>query len=449
MPEKPPNEVELESPGTEPESETEDVAEVQADADGAPVEEVDGDADVAEDAAAEAVAEPEGDVEAEPDAATEADADVLPDAEPDAEPEAEPEPEPEPEIGPEALREMAYIVESVVFAAGTPVPVKELARILTLPGESAPSAKTVRAATKLLFEEYAPGRHGIVFLEVAGGFQFRTARENADFVRQVFKEKPARLGRAALETLAIVAYKQPATKADIEGVRGVDADGALNTLLAKRLIKIAGRKEAIGRPLLYATTPEFLEAFGLKDLRDLPALDEIAPPTFEEEPDAREAEDDEETTGAADAGGRDDAALADAPERSDDTQPLGEDDESQEDQELGHAAQGPGEGGLQLDGSEEAELDEEGDGFDDDVERDASEAPDDEDDEFVDDGSTDDEFADEELDDEDDGLDEDESEDESEDELDDEEDFDEDEDLDDEDDDADFDDDEEDDERDG
>lgn len=298
-------------------------------------------------------------------------------------PESEPEPEagaeaeagagdlPEPEVQAEVQadpREMAYIIESVVFAAGNPVPVKDLAQILTLPGEKAPSVGQVREAARLLLDEYAPGRHGIVFLEVAGGYQFRTARENAAFVRQVFKEKPARLGRATLETLAIVAYRQPATKAEIEAVRGVDADGALNILLARRLIRIAGRKEAIGRPLLYATTPEFLEAFGLKDLRDLPALDEIAPPVLEEDPDAREAEDDEEI-GTADDGGPDaDAATAvvgdaeggeEEAQLADERRAVGafddepydgrpQDGRSQEDGEaLGHAAQGAGEGGLQ------------------------------------------------------------------------------------------------------
>ena len=112
---------------------------------------------------------------------------------------------------------------------------------------------------------------------MAGGYQFRTARENAEWVRAVFRDKPARLGRAALETLAIIAYKQPATRAEIEAIRGVDVDGVVTTLLARRLIKIAGRKEAVGRPLLYSTTPEFLEAFGLKDLKELPSLKELGP----------------------------------------------------------------------------------------------------------------------------------------------------------------------------
>ena len=129
-----------------------------------------------------------------------------------------------------------------------------------------PTAKEIKAALERLMAEYnRPGR-GIHLLAVAGGYQFRSAPANAEWVRALLRERPARLGRAALETLAIIAYKQPATRAEIEAVRGVDADSAITTLLAKRLIKIAGRKEAVGRPLMYATTPEFLEVFGLNDL---------------------------------------------------------------------------------------------------------------------------------------------------------------------------------------
>jgi segregation and condensation protein B len=143
-------------------------------------------------------------------------------------------------------------------------------------------------------EIYAQNGRGIRLLAVAGGFQFRTAPENASWVRALLRERPARLGRAAMETLAIVAYKQPATRADVESIRGVDADSALNTLLQKRLIKIAGRKEAAGRPLMYATTPEFLEVFGLNDLRELPTLKEIGPV-----PEDEEDESDDSTRGAA------------------------------------------------------------------------------------------------------------------------------------------------------
>jgi len=217
------------------------------------------------------------------------------------------------ELDPEAISALAYVVESVLFAAAKPMGIKELIGILGAGGNARPSSKEVRAALMQLLDAYAPGERGIVLHEIGAGFQFRTARENAEFVRQVFKEKPARLGRATLETLAIISYRQPVTKAEIEAVRGVDADGALGTLLARRLIKIAGRKEAIGRPLLYATTPEFLEAFGLKSLKDLPALEELAtvlPEEGEYDEEAIEEIDGNDTVATQDDGEEADAAFA-------------------------------------------------------------------------------------------------------------------------------------------
>ena len=164
------------------------------------------------------------------------------------------------------------IVESLLFAAGTPLSLKRMVDVL-----HGPTAKELKAAVERLMTSYNhPGR-GITLQAVAGGFQFRSVPANADWVRALLRERPARLGRAALETLSVVAYKQPATRAEIEAVRGVDCDSAITTLLARRLIKIAGRKEAIGRPLMYATTSEFLEVFGLNDLGQLPALKEIGP----------------------------------------------------------------------------------------------------------------------------------------------------------------------------
>jgi len=196
-----------------------------------------------------------------------------------------------------AASRLDNIVESVLFATATPVSLRKLVEIL-----DGPTIKEVQAALVRLAEQYGPGRRGIQLHEVAGGYQLRTARENAEWVRAVFREKPARLGRAALETLAIIAYKQPATRAEIEAIRGVDVDGVVTTLQARRLIKIAGRKEAVGRPLLYSTTPEFLEAFGLKDLTELPSLKELGLP-----PDAEEITTTATpTTGAADASPPDD-----------------------------------------------------------------------------------------------------------------------------------------------
>jgi segregation and condensation protein B len=189
------------------------------------------------------------------------------------------------------------IIESVLFAAAAPVSLRRLVEIL-----AGPPSKEVQAAVVRLMQEYAPGQRGIQLREVAGGYQFRTARENAEWVRAIFREKPARMGRAALETLAIVAYKQPVTRAEIEAIRGVDVDGVLSTLLSRRLIKIAGRKEAVGRPLLYGTTPEFLEVFGLKDMNELPSLKELGPaPDTDDEGTSTEVAQQEWTATEADA----------------------------------------------------------------------------------------------------------------------------------------------------
>jgi segregation and condensation protein B len=171
-----------------------------------------------------------------------------------------------------ARQRLDGIVESLLFAAGTPLALRRMVDVL-----DGPTAKEIKAALERLTADYNRPERGVHLLAVAGGYQFRSAPANAEWVRALLRERPARLGRAALETLSIVAYKQPATRAEIEAVRGVDADSALTTLLAKRLIRIAGRKEAVGRPLMYATTPEFLEVFGLNDLSELPVLKEIGP----------------------------------------------------------------------------------------------------------------------------------------------------------------------------
>ena len=198
------------------------------------------------------------------------------------------------------------IIESVLFAAAAPVSLRRLVEIL-----AGPPSKEVQAAVVRLMQEYAPGQRGIQLREVAGGYQFRTARENAEWVRAIFREKPARMGRAALETLAIVAYKQPVTRAEIEAIRGVDVDGVLSTLLSRRLIKIGGRKEAVGRPLLYGTTPEFLEVFGLKDMNELPSLKELGPaPDTDDEGTSTDVAQQEWTVTEAHAEGDAEAAAA-------------------------------------------------------------------------------------------------------------------------------------------
>jgi len=163
------------------------------------------------------------------------------------------------------------VLESVLFAAGEPLSIARLAEVV--PG---PTRGELRAALAELAARAAHEGRGIHLVEVAGGWQFRTDPAHAEWVRRLFQQKPWRLTRATLETLAIVAYKQPITRAEIEAIRGVDADSVLASLLSRKLVKIVGRKDVIGRPLLYGTTRQFLEVFGLRDLGGLPALGEVA-----------------------------------------------------------------------------------------------------------------------------------------------------------------------------
>jgi len=162
------------------------------------------------------------------------------------------------------------ILESLLFAAGEPVSLNRLAAVL----DSVPKEQ-IRDALIALGAHYAQGGRGLTVEEVAGGYQLRTRKEFAPQIRKLLAGKPPRLSRSLLETLAIIAYRQPVTRPEIEQVRGVDCGGVLETLLERRLVRIAGRKEAPGRPIIYATTPEFLEVFGLKDLDSLPDLKEF------------------------------------------------------------------------------------------------------------------------------------------------------------------------------
>ena len=215
---------------------------------------------------------------------------------------------------PPARERLDGIVESLLFAAGTPLPLRRMVEVL-----DGPTAKEIRASIERLVREYDGTSRGIHLVAVAGGYQFRTAPANAEYVRALLRERPSRLGRATLETLAIVAYKQPVTRPEIEAIRGVDADSAIANLLAKRLIKIAGRKEAVGRPLMYATTPEFLEAFGIAELGELPALREIGP--VPEPEDELESEADEEARATAAEPGT--AAAEDRGTAAEDPEPGG------------------------------------------------------------------------------------------------------------------------------
>lgn len=162
------------------------------------------------------------------------------------------------------------LIETLIFAADHPISFEKLMNVLE--GEKRDEA---RLALNELINDYAASNKGILIEEVAGGYQLRTRPEFAPWLRRLFKIGYQKLSKASMETLAIIAYKQPVTRMEVEELRGVDSGGVLKTLMDRNLIKIIGRKELPGRPAVYGTTKEFLEVFDLKDLACLPALKEI------------------------------------------------------------------------------------------------------------------------------------------------------------------------------
>lgn len=175
-------------------------------------------------------------------------------------------PEPAPEAVPAGR--LTSIIESLLFASDKPLGLNELKRLL---GER-DGAKLTAAVEELRERRRETGVHVV---PVAGGWHLRTNPENADWVSRILAGKPPRLSRAMLETLAIVAYRQPITRPEIDEIRGVDCGPVLKTLLDRNLVRMIGKKEEVGRPLLYGTTPEFLRTFSLKDLTELPTLREF------------------------------------------------------------------------------------------------------------------------------------------------------------------------------
>jgi segregation and condensation protein B len=159
------------------------------------------------------------------------------------------------------------LLEALIFASDKPTKDREVARLASAP------VKLVRELLTELKAAYA--NRGIVLDEVAGGWLFRTSVQYAPFVREMSAEKPVRLTRAQVETLAITAYRQPITRPEIDDIRGVDSGATLKLLLERDLVRILGKKDEPGRPLLYGTTNQFLEFFGLKSLKDLPTLKEF------------------------------------------------------------------------------------------------------------------------------------------------------------------------------
>ncbi|HEX4999040.1 MAG TPA: SMC-Scp complex subunit ScpB [Terriglobia bacterium] len=164
------------------------------------------------------------------------------------------------------------LLEAIVYIAREPVTVGAIAKALPFA-----TREEIEEHCRLLIERYRQGEHGIEVREVAGGLRFSTKPEHHEALKHFIQSQtpPTRLSLAALETLAVIAYKQPVTIPEIQEIRGVQATGVIKTLLDKRLVATAGRKEVLGRPMLYTTTREFLVHFGLKDLGELPSMEEF------------------------------------------------------------------------------------------------------------------------------------------------------------------------------
>ena len=164
-------------------------------------------------------------------------------------------------------REAQRIIEALLFVSGHPLPLKRIVDVLQV------EAAEVRRVVQALTSEYEQAGHAFRIQEVAGGYRLATDEPLAPWIQRALQQpKPDAVSAAALETLAIITYRQPMTKADIEAIRGVDVTASLETLIERRFVRIAGRKETPGRPFLYGTTAEFLRHFGLRSLDALPSL---------------------------------------------------------------------------------------------------------------------------------------------------------------------------------
>jgi len=168
------------------------------------------------------------------------------------------------------MENIKNIIESLLFISEIPLTVDKLKGVFS---EFDPG--TIRDALDELSADYENRNGGFYLSKVAGGYQFRTKPEYSEWINRLMKPSPSRLSKAAMETLAIIAYKQPIIRSDIEHIRGVDSGGILRMLLDRKLIRVLGRKEIPGRPLIYATSKTFLEVFGLNKLKDLPTPKEI------------------------------------------------------------------------------------------------------------------------------------------------------------------------------
>jgi segregation and condensation protein B len=167
--------------------------------------------------------------------------------------------------------ELKPVIEALLFVADEPLPFKQLCKVLGEVNEA-----DVRVALDELIAEYEAREGGLEIREIAGGWRISTRPQHHEFIRKYLKSKPsARLSLPALETLAVIAYKQPITIPEVLEIRGVSSTSAIRTLLEKRLIITRGRKETVGRPMMYGTSKEFLLQFGLKDLSELPSIEDF------------------------------------------------------------------------------------------------------------------------------------------------------------------------------
>lgn len=184
---------------------------------------------------------------------------------------------PEAGFGGATSNRLEQVVEALVFAADEPIPSRRMGEIFgEVTGQDRPSEEEVDYAVSCLNDRYAEEERPLRIEAWAGGYRMATIPEMAPYIKELFEgQKERRLSRSLLETLAILSYRQPVTKPEVEFVRGVDCDYAIRRLLELGIVDTVGRSESIGRPLLYGTTPRFLELFGLNSLEDLPNLREI------------------------------------------------------------------------------------------------------------------------------------------------------------------------------
>jgi segregation and condensation protein B len=217
------------------------------------------------------------------------------------------------------MDDLKNIVESLLFVADEPLTIERLKQII-----AGAESKALREALEELAVDYETRQGGFYLSPVAGGYQIRTRPEYREWIKRLLQPKPQRLSKAALETLAIIAYKQPVIRADIEHLRGVDCGGVLRVLLERKFIRVLGRKEIPGRPLIYATTKRFLEVFGLKNLKDLPTpkeieefgntlAEEMAEGAADIEPEVMDGEDQEQSQSLSDSFDDTDSASKEEP----------------------------------------------------------------------------------------------------------------------------------------